>query len=186
MDIELISFLLANGLGVVCFGLVKYTADEFDRWYDDAIPTKLRFLSVLGVPTTYGLIAVAFANATTTAGAVDFSIDSTLASKLGGYTQANFVSDVNTLHGQGRKVIISVGGQNGSISVSDSTSATNFANSVETLMTNWGFDGVDIDLENGINPTYMAQALQQIASSKSGVIISLAPQTIDMQSTSAG
>jgi hypothetical protein len=34
MDIQLISFALALVVGAVCFGLVKYTADEFDRWYE--------------------------------------------------------------------------------------------------------------------------------------------------------
>jgi chitodextrinase len=43
---------------------------------------------------------------------------------------------------------------------------------------------VDIDLENGVNATYMAQALQSLSSKAgSGLIITLAPQTIDMQST---
>ena len=84
-------------------------------------------------------------------------------------------------------MIISVGGQNGTISVSDSTSAANFANSVYGLMQTYGFDGVDIDLENGINPTYMGSALQQLSSKVGpGLIITLAPQTIDMQSTSNG
>jgi chitinase len=42
---------------------------------------------------------------------------------------------------------------------------------------------VDIDLENGVDPTYMAQALEQLSSDDPGLIITLAPQTIDMQST---
>jgi chitinase len=51
-------------------------------------------------------------------------------------------------------------------------------------MTNYGFDGVDIDLENGVNPTYLAQALRSLSSRVgSRLIITLAPQTIDMQST---
>ncbi|HEX3650273.1 MAG TPA: chitinase, partial [Pseudonocardiaceae bacterium] len=41
----------------------------------------------------------------------------------------------------------------------------------------------DIDLENGVNPTFMSQALHSIAAAHPGVIITLAPQTIDMQST---
>jgi chitinase len=134
------------------------------------------------------LIAVAFANADPAhPGGVTFSIDPGLSSALGGYTSAQFTSDIATLHAQGKKVIISVGGQNGTISVSDTTSAANFANSVYSLITSYGFDGVDIDLENGINPTYMASALQQL-SAKVGakLIITLAPQTIDMQSTTSG
>ncbi len=143
-------------------------------------------LRLSSVPTTYNLIAVAFADASGSAGAVVFNIDSGLSSALGGYTNANFTSDVATVHSRGQKVIISVGGQNGTISVSDSSSATNFANSIISLMNNFGFDGVDIDLENGINATYMGQALRSIVASKPGAIITLAPQTIDMQSTGMG
>ena len=36
MDIQMVSFALALVVGVVCFGLVKHTADEFDRWYTDS------------------------------------------------------------------------------------------------------------------------------------------------------
>ena len=81
-------------------------------------------------------------------------------------------------------MILSVGGQNGAISVSDSSSANNFANSVYSIMTSYGFDGVDIDLENGVNATFMAQALNSLrGKAGSNLIITLAPQTIDMQST---
>ena len=142
-------------------------------------------LRLSSVNANYNIVAVAFANADpANPGGVTFSVDSGLSSALGGYSDAQFTSDIATLHSQGRKVIISVGGQNGTISVSDATSAANFANSVFGLMTKFGFDGVDIDLENGVNPTSMASALQQLsAKAGSGLIITLAPQTIDMQST---
>jgi chitinase len=143
-------------------------------------------LRLSAVNSNYDLIAVAFANAdSNTPGAVTFSIDSGLSSALGGYTASDFTSDIATLHAAGKKVIISVGGQNGTVTVDDATSSTNFANSVYSLMTTYGFDGVDIDFENGLNPTYMASALRQL-SAKVGnsLIITLAPQTIDMQSTS--
>ena len=143
-------------------------------------------LRLSSVPTSYNLIAVAFADASGAPGAVTFNIDSGLSTALGGYTNAQFTSDVATVRARGQKVIISVGGQNGSISVSDSASATNFSNSVIGLMNTFGFDGVDIDLENGINATYMAQALRSIAAAKPGLIITFAPQTIDFQSSGAG
>jgi chitinase len=51
-------------------------------------------------------------------------------------------------------------------------------------MQDFGFDGVDLDLENGLDPTYMAQALRSLRSRVgAGLIITMAPQTIDMQST---
>jgi chitinase len=151
-------------------------------WQDFVNGAKALRLS--DVPTTYDLVAVAFANADPTKpGGVTFSIDPDLTSALGGYSAADFTSDIATLHSRGQKVIISVGGQNGTISVADSTSASNFASSINSLISQYGFDGVDIDLENGVNATYMGQALHSIASAHPGAIITLAPQTIDMQST---
>ncbi|WP_436842631.1 chitinase [Streptomyces flaveolus] len=134
------------------------------------------------VPSSYDIIAVAFADATPTPGAVSFSLDS---AGLNGYTVDQFKADIRAKQAAGKKVVISVGGEKGSVSVSDAASAANFANSVYSLMQTYGFDGVDIDLENGLNATYMTQALRSL-SSKAGpsLIITMAPQTIDMQSTS--
>ncbi|EPD54721.1 chitinase [Streptomyces sp. HGB0020] len=134
------------------------------------------------VSSQYDIIAVAFADATTTPGAVTFNLDS---AGLGGYSVDQFKADIKAKQAAGKKVIVSVGGQNGTISVNDSTSATNFANSVYSLMQTYGFDGVDIDLENGLNATYMSQALHSLASKAgSSLVLTMAPQTIDMQSTS--
>uniref|UniRef100_A0AAU2V3P5 chitinase n=1 Tax=Streptomyces sp. NBC_00003 TaxID=2903608 RepID=A0AAU2V3P5_9ACTN len=134
------------------------------------------------VPANYDIIAVAFADATTTPGAVSFTLDT---NGLGGYTVDRFKADIAAKHAAGKSVIISIGGQNGTISVSDSTSANNFANSVYSLMQTYGFDGVDIDLENGLNSTYMTQALKSLAAKAgSKLVITMAPQTIDMQSPS--
>ncbi|MGW4442642.1 chitinase [Streptomyces sp. NPDC004682] len=134
------------------------------------------------VPSSYDIIAVAFADATSTPGAVSFSLDS---AGLNGYTVDQFKADIRAKQAAGKKVIVSVGGETGTVSVNDATSAANFANSVYSLMQTYGFDGVDIDLENGLNPTYMTQALRSLSSKAgSSLVITMAPQTIDMQSTS--
>ncbi|MFJ6568224.1 chitinase [Streptomyces sp. NPDC091292] len=134
------------------------------------------------VQSQYDIIAVAFADATATPGAVTFNLDS---AGLGGYTVDQFKADVAAKKAAGKKVIISVGGETGTVRVNDAASATNFANSVYSLMQTYGFDGVDIDLENGLNATYMTQALRSLSSKAgSSLIITMAPQTIDMQSTS--
>jgi chitinase len=143
-------------------------------------------LKIADVPSTYDIIAVSFADAVAgTPGAVSFTLDPALSTALGGYTDAQFKADIRTVRARGQKVILSVGGQNGTISVSDATSSNNFANSMSSLIANYGFDGVDIDLENGINATYMGSALRKIYAN-GGKIITMAPQTIDMQSTSGG
>jgi len=136
------------------------------------------------VNSAYDIIAVAFANADSTPGQITFSVDPGLSSALGGYTDAQFKADIATEHARGKKVILSVGGQNGTISVGDSASAANFAGSAHSILQNYGFDGIDIDLENGVNATFMAQALHSLASMVgSGFVLTMAPQTIDMQST---
>jgi chitinase len=141
-------------------------------------------LTLADVPASYNLVAVAFGTATDTAGQVAFSLDPTLASDLGGYTQQQFTSDIATLQARGQKVILSVGGQDGTISVDSAASAAEFASSVYSLIQQYGFNGVDIDLENGVDPSYMASALEQLESDVgSSLIITLAPQTVDTQST---
>lgn len=136
------------------------------------------------VSAQYDIIAVSFADATATPGAITFNLDS---AGLGGYTVAQFKADIAAKKAAGKSVILSIGGEKGTISVNDSASANNLANSAYALMQEYGFTGIDIDLENGINPTYMTQALRSL-SAKAGpsLVITMAPQTIDMQSTQGG
>ncbi|MFE7752495.1 chitinase [Streptomyces sp. NPDC057428] len=134
------------------------------------------------VPANYDIIAVSFADATATPGAVTFNLDS---AGLNGYTVAQFKADIKAKQAAGKNVIISIGGEKGTISVNSDASATAFADSVYALIQEYGFNGVDIDLENGLNSTYMTKALRSLSSKAgSGLVITMAPQTIDMQSTS--
>ncbi|XRQ12218.1 chitinase [Actinomadura welshii] len=150
-------------------------------WHDFVNPAEELKLSQ--VPDEYDLIAIAFGEATARPGEVAFRVDPELSDALGGYTDAQFKADVAAHQAAGKKVILSVGGERGAIRVADAASAQLFADSVHGLMAEYGFDGVDIDLENGLNPTYMAQALRTLhAAAGSGLIITMAPQSIDMQS----
>lgn len=159
-------------------GLPKHMLTGYWHNFDNpAVELRLR-----DVPAEYDLVAVAFADATGTPGAVGFAIDPGLSASLGGYTDADFSADVRTLQSRGKKVIISVGGETGRVVVNSSAFAVAFADSVYALIQRYGFDGVDIDLENGLDPTYMAQALRSLrAKVGSSLIIAMAPQTIDMQ-----
>ncbi|MFI9776248.1 chitinase [Streptomyces sp. NPDC051956] len=133
------------------------------------------------VPSQYDIIAVSFADATSTPGQISF----TLAPAVGYASAADFKADIAAKQAAGKSVILSVGGEKGSVSVNSDASATAFADSAYSLMQQYGFDGVDIDLENGLNSTYMSKALHQL-SAKAGakLVLTMAPQTIDMQSTS--
>ncbi|WP_198664459.1 glycosyl hydrolase family 18 protein [Jiangella endophytica] len=137
-------------------------------------------LRVSQVPAAYNLLAIAFAdNVAGTPGGITFNLDT---GGLGGYTVDQFKADVAARQAAGGTVVISVGGQNGHVSVTNATEAANFAQTTYALMQEYGFDGVDIDLEHGINATYMEQALRQLRTlAGSDLIVTMAPQTIDFQ-----
>lgn len=131
------------------------------------------------VPAAYNLVAVAFADNTATAGEIEFNLAS---SELGGYTDSQFKADVAALQARGTKVIISVGGEKGNVLINSSAAAQKFADSTYALMQEYGFDGVDIDLEHGISAQYTSQALHTLrATVGPSLIITMAPQTIDYQ-----
>jgi chitinase len=96
------------------------------------------FIQLRNVPPAYDIINVAFANAS---GA---NISFTPFSE----TAAQFTSDVAFLHGQGKKVLMSIGGANETVTLNSSGDVTTFVNSVASAIRQFGFDGIDIDFEN--------------------------------------
>ncbi|WP_412761641.1 fibronectin type III domain-containing protein, partial [Paenibacillus chibensis] len=144
-------------------------------------------LKLSDVPSQYDIIVLAFADMDPAKpGGVTFNVDSSLSSALGGYTNANLISDIAAKHAQGKKVIISVGGEKGNVNLgSASPNVANFVDSMYNLITTYGLDGIDIDLENGMNVANLTTAVKQLQQKVgSGFILTMAPQTIDMQSNS--
>ncbi|MBR7675580.1 glycoside hydrolase family 18 protein [Streptomyces daliensis] len=133
------------------------------------------------VQAQYDIIAVSFADSTTTPGRITFNLDPAV-----GYgSAAEFKSDIQAKQAAGKSVILSVGGEKGNVAINSDASATAFADSAAALMNEYGFDGIDIDLEHGVSSTYLTKALRQL-SAKAGpdLVLTMAPQTLDMQSTS--
>lgn len=133
------------------------------------------------VPKEYNIICISFAEATQTAGEITFQLDATLSEKLGGYTTADFKADVTKAHEKGQKVVLAIGGEVGNVLINSPDAAQKFADSAYALMQEYGFDGVDIDLEHGIDVTNLADALHQLAKKAgSSFILTMAPQTMDI------
>ncbi len=65
-------------------------------------------------------------------------------------TDADFKSDISYLKSKGKKVVLSIGGQNGVVLLPDNAAKQRFINSIQSLIDKYGFDGIDIDLESGI------------------------------------
>ncbi|GAA2972820.1 MULTISPECIES: chitinase [Streptomyces] len=128
----------------------------------------------------YDIIAVAFADSTATDGELAFH----LAPEVGYSSEDEFKADIAAKHEAGKSVVLSVGGELGNVTVADSASAQKFADSAYALMREYGFDGVDIDLEHGLNAPYMGEALKSLSEKAGdGFVLTMAPQTLDMQST---
>ncbi|WP_351226061.1 glycoside hydrolase family 18 protein [Streptomyces sp. NPDC002133] len=132
------------------------------------------------VQSQYDIIAVSFADSTATPGEITFNLDPAV-----GYGSVDeFKSDIGAKKSAGKSVILSIGGERGNVTINSDASATAFANSAYALIQSYGFSGVDIDLEHGINSTYLTKALRQLSQKAgSSLVLTMAPQTIDMQNT---
>lgn len=62
-------------------------------------------------------------------------------------TVEQFKSDVAYLQSQGKKVLLSMGGANGTIELTDATKRQQFEESLKSIISTYGFNGLDIDLE---------------------------------------
>jgi chitinase len=112
-------------------------------------------------------------------------------------TVPEFVSDISSLQERGKKVVISVGGATGSVAIADQHAQENFANSMTSIIRQYGFDGMDInlegkvnldpddtDFENPISPSiiYLVGAIRKIrANFGTNFILSMAPETTTVQ-----
>jgi chitinase len=100
------------------------------------------FIPLRNVPAAYDIIVVAFATPGSGTANITFSVFSA-------ETDAQFISDIAFLHSQGKKVLLSIGGgASPTIALNSSADAQTFVNSVSGLIRKYGFDGIDIDIEN--------------------------------------
>src|SRR5581483_12340696 len=59
-----------------------------------------------------------------------------------------FNADIAWLKSQGKKVLISLGGGGQYFSLADPKSVPNFVSSVTRIVSDYGFDGIDLDFES--------------------------------------
>ncbi len=151
----------------------------WQNWNADSQSVNLKLVDV---PEDYDIVAIAFGitNDGSPKGQVDFSVDEYLNSHLGGYTDDDFKNDIKSLKRRGQNIILSIGGAADVVTIDDESSKDNFVNSVYNLIQEYGFQGIDIDIENGISPEYLSQAIRELYDRVGPrFIVTLTPQTVD-------
>jgi chitinase len=66
-----------------------------------------------------------------------------------GYTADTFKQDVAILQNAGIPVLVSIGGQNGHVELSNETEKDTYVQGIIAIVEEYGFDGIDIDYEGG-------------------------------------
>jgi len=146
------------------------------------------------VDNRYNVIEVAFAVPTSTS-------NMTMLFTPDGITTNQFINKIQSVQSQGKKVLISIGGANISIDLTTTTNKNAFITSMTGIINTYGFDGIDIDIENGnsilaaggniSNPSSIAQinlidAIKQIMANyrsnhTSKLLLTMAPETAYVQ-----
>jgi chitinase len=88
---------------------------------------------------------------------------------------------VSNWQANGKKVIISVGGQNGNwLNVfASSSSIDNFVNSIVTILQKYNLDGVDLDIENyATPPIVVATAIIQLKAAIGTKLLIVSPEDV--------
>lgn len=112
-------------------------------YWHNWVSTTPPYIRLRDVNPKYNVIQVAFG--------VSGSDYSTISFAPEGTTDADFKSDITTLQSQGRKVLLSLGGQNGTVVLATAANKAAFISSMESIIDNYNFDGFDLDLEGGLS-----------------------------------
>jgi chitinase len=183
-----LAFSLSTYAQIASHNLVGY----WHNWNSANAP----YIALDQVDSRYSIIEVSFALPTS-------ATDMTMRFTPSGTTQAAFISKIQATKAQGRKVLISVGGGGTTVDLTTVANKTAFINSMTTILSTYGFDGMDIDIEGGnsilnasggttTTPTnpgqiHIIEATKQImvnyraANSNRKMLLTMAPETAYVQ-----
>ena len=134
---QIIAFLILN-ISLIANAQNPQLIGYWQNWNDSSAP----YIPLNQVDSRYSIVCVSFAVPTSPS-------DMTMLFTPDGVSQATFISQMQTLQSQGKKIILSLGGATTSISLSNDTSKNTFINSMNVLLETYPFDGIDIDIEHG-------------------------------------
>ncbi|MGW4501779.1 chitinase, partial [Micromonospora sp. NPDC004336] len=156
------------------------------------------YLRMADVPADWDIVNLAFGEPTTsTSGDIRFQLCPP-AECPGVETEAEFVAAIRARQAQGKKVLLSIGGQNGQVQLTTTAARDTFVRSVSAIIDRYGLDGLDIDFEGHSlylnagdtdfrNPTtpVVVNLISAIRTLKqrygAGFVLTMAPETFFVQ-----
>tara|TARA_B110000211_G_C14086783_1_gene557040 strand:- start:803 stop:2128 length:1326 start_codon:yes stop_codon:yes gene_type:complete len=106
-------------------------------------------LRVKDVDTRYNVICLSFLEADKN-GLTDDNTINDLEFSINSSRKANLKNDIPIAQSQGKKVLISIGGANGSFQLKSITDKNTYVSKVKSFITEYKVDGIDIDIERGV------------------------------------
>ena len=110
----------------------------WQNWNDANAP----YIPLDQIDARYNVVCVSFAVPTSPS-------DMNMLFTPDGVSEATFISQMQTLQSQGKKVLLSIGGATTSISLNTIQNRDIFVSSMMSILNNYHFDGIDIDIEHG-------------------------------------
>ncbi len=105
------------------------------------------YLKMSDVPDSWDIIDLAFGEPDSiTSGTIHFN-RCPVTECPGVESDADFKAAIAAKQAKGKKVLLSIGGQNGEVQLTTTAARDNFVNSVSAIIDKWGLDGLDIDFE---------------------------------------
>lgn len=161
-------------------------AGYWENWVDNEFNGKKTQMKLSQISSLYEIINITFArnDAKKNNGAVEFHLNEYLSQVLD-YSEEEFIDDIKSLQLDGKKVLISIGGQEGGgIQITNEEQAKNFSDSLSQIIDKYNFNGVDIDIESGnMNEKYLEKALLDLSDKyASNIMITLNTTLAGIQS----
>lgn len=105
------------------------------------------YIRMADVPAAWDIINLAFGEPTSvTSGDIRFNL-CPVAECPNVESEAEFIAAIRAKQAQGKKVLISIGGQNGQVQLTTTAARDRFVSSIAAIIDRYGLDGLDIDFE---------------------------------------
>ena len=105
------------------------------------------YVKMADIPNEWDIINLSFGEATSpTSGDIQFKL-CPAAECPGVESEADFIAAIKAKRAAGKKVLLSIGGANGTVQLTTTAARDKFVSSVSAIIDRFGLDGIDIDFE---------------------------------------